>query len=96
MCLPMRSRRIVTREDEKMGKKSRRGRLARGIEHFLSIEMQGEQSRDVEWLRGQVKAAVRMAKDVDAVIRLYEEDFRSDIVSAVKEAISANDQSAGA
>lgn len=76
-----------------MGNKNKRARLARAVDHFRSIgeKVHTTQFYDLLWLQGQVKAAIRMARQVDNVLAIYGEDMHQDIVEAVKEALDAND-----
>lgn len=68
--------------------KCRRKRIAKSIDHFKSVEtaMATLQGHDVEWLRGQVKAAIRMSKQMEYAMAIYEEDFAADIEAAVRRA----------
>lgn len=73
-----------------MGLKNRRGRLAKGLDHVLGVapKLATEQGHDPEWLRGQLKAAIRVCRDVNRVLDLYEESFAEDIRRAVSDAMA--------
>jgi len=75
-----------------MGTKCRRKRLAKAVDHFKAVEpaIHTTQFYDLEWLQGQVKAAVRLAKEVDAVLAVYEEDLTKNIQDAMREVLNAN------
>ncbi len=75
-----------------MGSRKRRKRLARAVDHFISVgnAVHTEQFHDVVWLQAQVKAAIRLARQVDAVLVVYEEDFTEDIRQAVQEGMAEN------
>jgi len=77
-----------------MGKKNRRARLARGVQHMLHVGtlLHTEMAHDPEWLLGQLKAAVRVARDMDKALTIYEENFRDDVREAVLEALSSDDR----
>lgn len=83
-----------------MGNKKRRARLARGIDHVMEtgqkISRGTEEFYDLAWVQGQLKAAIRVVRQMDAALTIYEEDFHADIVAAVEEVLNANDQPAGA
>jgi hypothetical protein len=67
----------------------RRKRLAKSIDHFKKVgkAVHTTQFYDIDWLQGQVKAAVRFAKQVEGSIHLYEEDFEESVKNAVKQAL---------
>ena len=80
-----------------MGNKKRRKKLARGINHVLGTAEKCHTLLfyEVEWLQDELKAAIRVVREIDRVLDFYEEDFRADIALAVREAINDHDQSAG-
>lgn len=64
----------------------RRSRVVRAINHFRSVEkaVRTTQFYDLEWCQGQVKAGIRLAKEIDKVLALYDEDFKEDIKESLK------------
>lgn len=79
--------------------KGRRAKLTRGIDHVLATAemMRTPVAYEVEWLRDELLAAIRVVREMDKVVAIYEESFHDDLKRAVREALEerdANDQSA--
>lgn len=70
-----------------MGTKNRRARLRKGVDHVLTSvapRMASELGYDPEWLRDQLLAAIRVIREVDRSLNLYEENFREDLLNVLR------------